>query len=143
MYLQKIFLENIGPIQKLELEMPFYNNGNPKPVVIVGGNGAGKTIILSHIINALLSAKQIAYQNTEVEEGKVYKLRSPSYISSGGHYSFASIIFEKDFQIKEWQLIQPRKDFENNLKYTPINTSWNDIPENESNHFWSNFPQKK
>ncbi len=143
MYLQKIFLENIGPIQRLELEMPFYENGNPKPVIIVGGNGTGKTIILSHIINSLISAKQIAYRNTEVEEGRVYKLRSPSYISSGSHYSYANVIFEKDLQIKEWQLIQPRKDFEENQKYTPIITGWNDIPENESNLFWSNFAQNK
>ena len=49
MYLQKVYLENIGPIEKLELEMPFHENGNPKPVVIVGGNGTGKTIILSYI----------------------------------------------------------------------------------------------
>lgn len=143
MYLQKVVLENIGPVDNLDLDMPFYDNGNPKPVVIVGGNGTGKTIILSHIINSLLIAKQIAYENTEVEEGKVYKLRSPTYISSGSHYSYANIVFEQDFQVKEWQLFQTRKDFEKKLQYTPINTSWNDIPENESNHLWSNFPQKK
>ena len=143
MYLHKIVLENIGPIDKLQMDMPFYENGNPKPVVIVGGNGTGKTILLSHVVNSIISAKQVAYQNTEVEKGKVYKLRSPSYISSGRHYSYANIIFEKDFQITEWQLIQPRKDFEENLKYTPIINGWNDIPENESNHFGTNFPQKK
>lgn len=143
MYLHKIVLENIGPIDKLQMDMPFYENGNPKPVVIVGGNGTGKTILLSHVVNSIISAKQVAYQNTEVEKGKVYKLRSPSYISSGRDYSYANIIFEKDFQITEWQLIQPRKDFEENLKYTPIINGWNDIPENESNHFGTNFPQKK
>lgn len=143
MYLQKIALENIGPIENLEQDMPFYDNGNPKPVVIVGANGAGKTIILSHIINSIINAKQIVYTNTEIEEGKVYKLRSPSYISSGSHYSYANIVFEKDLQIKEWQLIQSRKDFEENLKYTPINRDWNDIPEMESNYFWSNFQQNK
>ena len=143
MYLKKIVLENIGPVENLKLEMPFYDNGNPKPVVIVGGNGTGKTIILSHIINSLLSAKQTVYKNTEIEEGKVYKLRSPSYISNGNHYSYANIVFEQDLQIKEWQLIQTRKNFEKNLQYTPINTNWNDILENESSHFQSNFPQKE
>jgi hypothetical protein len=142
MYLKKITLRNVGPIENLELDIPFYNNGNPKPFIIVGGNGAGKTIILSHIVNSLISAKQVAYQNTEVEKGKVYKLRSPSYITSGNHYSYAEIVFEKDLQIKEWQLIQSRKEFEENLKYTPIIKSWNDIPENESSHLWTNFPQK-
>lgn len=143
MYLKKIALQNVGPIENIELDMRFHDNGNPKPIVIVGGNGSGKTIILSYIINSIISAKQSVYTNTEVQEGKVYKLRSPSYISSGTHYSYANIVFEKDVQIKEWQLIQPRRDFEENFKYTPLNREWNDIPENDSNHFWTNIPQKK
>ncbi len=34
--------------------MPFHENGDPKPVVIVGGNGTGKTIILSYIVNSII-----------------------------------------------------------------------------------------
>lgn len=143
MYLHKIALENIGPIEKLEVDLPFYENGNPKPVVIVGGNGTGKTIILSHIVNSIISAKQVIYRNTEVEKERVYKLRSANYISSGSDYSYANIIFEKDLQVKEWQLNRRRKDFEENLKYTPIIKGWNDIPENENNYFSTNFSQNK
>ena len=143
MYLQKIALQNVGPIENIDLNIPFHANGNPKPIVIVGANGSGKTIILSYIINSIISAKQLVYTNTEVQEGKVYKLRSPSYISNGTHYSYANIVFEKDVQLKEWQLIQPRRTFEENHKYTPLNSEWNDIPENETSHLWSNFPQKK
>lgn len=143
MYLHKVYLENTGPIEKLELEMSFHENGNPKPVVIVGGNGTGKTIILSYIVNSIISAKQTVYQNTEIEHGKVYKLRSPNYISSGSYFAYADIVFEKELQLKEWQLSQSRKDFEENLKYTPIIKGWADIPENESNHFWTNFANKK
>ena len=45
--------------------------------MLVDENGSGKSILLSHIVNGLISAKGIAYPETpEVELGKVYKLRS-------------------------------------------------------------------
>ena len=65
--------------------MPFYTeNGNsfPKPLIIVGKNGTGKTIILSHIVNAALVAKQSIYDDCETEKGKVYKIRAPYYINT-------------------------------------------------------------
>ena len=44
MYVKRIVLENVGPIQKIDYEFPFEPEGNPKPVVLVGPNGSGKSI---------------------------------------------------------------------------------------------------
>ena len=47
MYVRRIRLENYGPIPNLDIKLPF-NDDRPKPVVLVGENGSGKSIVLSH-----------------------------------------------------------------------------------------------
>ena len=101
MYIKKICIQNYGPLLNFNLNMPFYTeNGNsfPKPLIIVGKNGTGKTIILSHIVNTALVAKQSIYDDCETEKGKVYKIRAPSYINthSNSFFSYARLDFEKD-----------------------------------------------
>ncbi len=95
MYLEEIIIENCGPIGFIKLDLPFHSNGNPKPIVLIGQNGAGKSIFISHIVNALLSVKQGLYDDSEIEEGKVFKYRSPSYIKSGCSYSYSKVQFEQ------------------------------------------------
>ena len=78
MYTKRIEIENYGPLSQLVLEFPFYGD-TPKPIVLVGENGSGKSIVLSHIVNGLVEAKQQAYPGTpEIETGKVFKVRSSS-----------------------------------------------------------------
>lgn len=67
MYLSEVFLENAGPVQGLDLVLPFNTDGSPKPVVLVGTNGSGKTVLLSHIADALVEFAKDAY--TDVVEG--------------------------------------------------------------------------
>ena len=143
MYLKSILLENVGPIDFLDISLPFKENSNPKPVIFVGENGSGKSILLSYIINALLSAQQELFDNCEVEKGKVYKYRSPSYIKMDSKYSFAKIEFEKDLTCLEFQLNQNRKKFEDTYGMTPIHKEWNNIPENDNNLFLPNFNSKR
>src|SRR5437764_15162795 len=52
LYLKKAIFEDVGPLAALSLELPF-SSGVPKPVCIVGENGKGKTIFLSHVIDAI------------------------------------------------------------------------------------------
>src|SRR5439155_14256364 len=124
MYLKNLLLENVGPIRELDYELPFDSDGNPKPVIIVGTNGSGKSIVLSHIVNTLLSAQQAVFANAEVESGKVYKYRSPSYIHSGKQYYFAKLQFESEIESLEWQLPLTRGDFENQFNFTPNHREW-------------------
>ena len=61
MYTKRIQLVNYGPVSKLDIEFPF-ENATPKPVVLVGANGSGKSVLLSHIVNGLVKAKDIVYR---------------------------------------------------------------------------------
>lgn len=143
MYLRELMLSNVASIDLFNLTMPFHENGNPKPLILVGENGSGKSVILSFIVNSLISAKQEIYENTEVEQRKVYKYRSPSYIRSGEHYYFGKLIFEENFESIEWQLDTTKKMFEETYKVTPIFHEWKDIPENETSLFKPNFRNNK
>lgn len=53
MYLRKCFIENVGPIPKFDVELDLDSLGNPKPVIMVGKNGTGKTIFLAYFLDAL------------------------------------------------------------------------------------------
>lgn len=53
MYLQEIYVENNGAIERLHLSPSIAENGEPKPFVLVGGNGSGKTNVLSMVADAL------------------------------------------------------------------------------------------
>lgn len=66
LYLRDVWLENAGPIEKLDLALPFNEDGTPKPLVIVGGNGAGKTILLSYIADALIEMAKTAFEDVVI-----------------------------------------------------------------------------
>lgn len=142
MYLKDIEIENNGPIDSIKENLPFHENGNPKPLLIIGKNGSGKSIFISHIVNALISSKQILYDDTDVEKGKVYKYRSPAYIKSGKSYSRSKLTFEEDISLSEWQLDRTKTDYEEFYKHTPINKEWNEIRANDASLFKSNFQNK-
>ena len=111
MYLRRIQLENYGPIRSLDIRFPFEAD-RPKPVLLVGENGSGKTIVLSHIVNAMISAKDAVYQESgEMEAGKAFKLRSSSYISVGAEYYFARVDFNSDLFVQEMRLRQPKSAY--------------------------------
>ena len=83
MYTKRIQLINYGPVEKLDIEFPFESE-TPKPVVLVGATGSGKSILLAHIVNGLLQAKDIVYPETpEVEPGRVASPSRPASGSSG------------------------------------------------------------
>ena len=60
MYLRNLHIRNIGPIEKLDLEFELQENFNPKPIILVGKNGSGKTYTLSYIADSFyeLAKKQ-------------------------------------------------------------------------------------
>ena len=53
MYLKKIVCENMGPISYVDIEPGFTEEGNPKPLILVGKNGTGKSILISNIADSL------------------------------------------------------------------------------------------
>ncbi|MHC5672772.1 AAA family ATPase [Nostoc sp.] len=46
-------IENVGPITALDVSLDLDTAGNPKPLILVGKNGTGKTIFLAYILDAL------------------------------------------------------------------------------------------
>lgn len=90
MYLSSIFCENMGPLKRIAIKSGFETNGNPKPIVIVGRNGSGKSIVLSNIVDALHELGDQAFQDvTEKEVGgghKYFKLSSGRQIKIGEEY---------------------------------------------------------
>lgn len=63
MYLRNIHIRNIGPIEKLDLELELKEDLNPKPVILIGKNGSGKTYTLSYIVDAFYELAKKQYND--------------------------------------------------------------------------------
>ena len=63
MYLKSIHNVNVGPIEDAKIIFPFNDDKTPRPVVIVGKNGTGKSILLSNIVDSLTAAAHSRLQS--------------------------------------------------------------------------------
>ncbi|MDE0463349.1 MAG: AAA family ATPase [Caldilineaceae bacterium] len=146
MYAKRIRLINYGPIDQLDIAFPL-NGTTPKPVLFVGENGSGKSILLSHLVNGMLAAQGVAFPEVpEVQEGKVYKLRSSSYIKSEGDFYFARVDFEDDLHIGELRLRRGKQNYSGvptDLSEADAQEMWDKMDPEESDHFASDFFSKR
>lgn len=142
MYVKRVQLTNYGPVDQLDITFPFEDD-TPKPVLLVGENGSGKSILLSYIVNGLISAKEIVYPETpEVEAGKVYKLRSSSYIRVGRHFYFGRVDFEDDLfvgEIRSRILKEQYQDVPTGISGTDAEEAWTQMDLNTNDHFISSI----
>lgn len=134
MYLKSVAVENVGPIKQVRIETPF-DSKRPLPLVLVGPNGSGKSTLLSLIVNALVGFKQQAYEQAEVEQNKVYRVRSSLFIRHGAPWSYTKLDFEGGLGLEEWVLRYPRKVFEAQVSPLPHEDGWRRIPEEGSSSF--------
>jgi len=139
MYLENIKIENNGPIENVSIDCEFFDNGGPKPLVFVGPNGSGKSIAIANIVNAMAIAQSLLFEDSDVEKGKVYKLRAPTYIRHGAEFSTSSLGFSDGFELSEIQLAKPKKEFKETL---PEYQKWDSIKDDEISHFHMNFNTK-
>ena len=87
MYVKRIQIINYGPIDRLDITFPF---------------------------DGLISAKNLIYPDTpEVEEGKVYKIRSGFYIKSKKEFYFARVDFQDNLFIEEIRSAHPKEAYPN------------------------------
>ena len=145
MYTRRVQIENYGPIPSLDIELPF-SGDQPKPIILVGANGSGKSIFLSHIVNGLVVAKGIAYpDSSEVDEGRVYKLRSSSYIRAGREYYFARVDFNGEWHVSELRPRRPKQDYEvapEGILGTDAEALWERMsPESSDTFYLSLYPE--
>lgn len=118
MYFTKVKIENYGSIKKFEYNFRFDSNENPVPLIIVGQNGTGKTLLLANLVDALIEFKRDVYGEHiyETEKNKFFKIGSQSYIRAGE--SFSHVLVETKNQGKTYKYIdimskQPKEDVEN------------------------------
>lgn len=82
MYLEKLYIENYGSIDKLDIDLSFNSDGTPKPIVLVGKNGSGKTLTISTIVESFFEFAKTGYKNAYGET--INTLDSPFFRLSGG-----------------------------------------------------------
>ena len=142
MFVKRVQLVNYGPVDNLDITFPFESD-TPIPVLLVGENGSGKTILLSHIVNGLTSAKDVVFSETpEVKIGKVYKIRSSSYIRSRGEYYFGKVDFEDGLFMSEIRSRGPKRGYEtvpNELAQPDELDAWNKMDPEKSDYFDTNL----
>jgi Predicted ATP-binding protein involved in virulence len=94
MYIKKIQIQNNGPIDNLLIEPLFAANGNPFPLLLIGKNGSGKTLLLSNILDSFVELKKKVYTNMpEIDSNKLLKVGSTTYISPLKDYLYSNVKF--------------------------------------------------
>ncbi len=93
MVLRNISIKNYGPIDDLSYTFRFDETGKPIPLVLIGKNGCGKTLLFSAIIDMMVEAKRKLYPNgiLEVVGTNYYKIGNHSYIKVGTNTSSVKI----------------------------------------------------
>ena len=90
MYLKRLSAVNMGPINDVSITFPFEESGNPKPVIIVGENGTGKTTLLSNVVDSLYELAEKAFDDVTKSDGgsgyQYFKAISHSEIQIGKEY---------------------------------------------------------
>lgn len=97
MYIEKLAYKNVGPLQDVRIDFPFNNNGTPKPVILIGENGTGKSTILSNIVDSFYEMAQKHFMNatTPRENGghNFFKTILPNEIHSGKSYMYSVLLY--------------------------------------------------
>ncbi len=97
MYLKNIGIKNIGPINELSIELPFDSNNKPKPILLVGQNGTGKTILLSQIVDSLYEVASETFTDVgkyENQAREYYKVSGSRNLKIGETTGYSIIKFE-------------------------------------------------
>lgn len=117
MYIKKLNIQNYGPIDNFNIAPRFNEDGSPMPLIMMGKNGSGKTLILAQILQALLNNKSEEYNVIpEKEKKQLYKLISTSYIKSNKNESLVSIDFDdNNFNYLEILSKNPKNTIENDV----------------------------
>lgn len=107
MYIQNIFIKNMGAIESLQItsDKLISPNGDPRPIVLVGQNGSGKTTLLSSIVDALYELSNNSFDDILPKNGmgyKYFKISGGKNIRLGCTYAFSYINFKKNEKIYEY-----------------------------------------
>ena len=96
MYLTNLLVLNSGPLADLEITPEFHPNGNPKPLILVGGNGCGKTNVLSIVADALVELAALHFSDIMPQRGAgraFYRLLGSSTMRLGSAFELSAAKF--------------------------------------------------
>lgn len=96
MYLTNLLVLNSGPLADLEIVPEFHSNGNPKPLILVGGNGCGKTNVLSIVADALIELAVLHFSDIMPQRGSgraFYRLLGPATMRLGSAFELSAARF--------------------------------------------------
>src|SRR5689334_22491972 len=101
MYLREVLIENSGPISRFDLALPFNVDGTPKPLIVVGQNGSGKSIFLSYVVDALFEFAVQAFGDVvlphkQASSRPYFRLLSGTTQRVGEPYGLAFLAFSGD-----------------------------------------------
>ena len=104
MYLKHALILNSGSISDLEIEMDFNNMGNPKPLILIGPNGTGKTNFLSLVADALIEIASLQFSDIapQTPDGghKYFRVLGGTTMRIGSNFELEALKFsdaEKHF----------------------------------------------
>lgn len=96
MYLERVFLANAGPLERLSLEMPFDPEHRPKPAIFLGSNGSGKTNLLAVITDALFELEAAGHNDVlpSAAAGRSYfRILGGATRRTGAEFSLSALSF--------------------------------------------------
>lgn len=100
MYLKSIHNVNVGPIEDAKIIFPFNENKLPKPVVIVGEDGTGKSVLLSDIVDSFHEIARLAFDDVVKRSDfygyQYYKAVMGQEIRIGEKYMYSYLQYEDE-----------------------------------------------
>lgn len=106
MYFERVSIKSYGPVNSLSYTFRKNENGDPVPLIIIGRNGCGKTLLFSNMVDMLVEAKREIFPAgiLEVSGNNFYKVASKSYINFASNTSIVEIEYgdaEKTVKYKD------------------------------------------
>ena len=103
MYVKKARTVNLGVIKSAEIDFQFDDADNPKPVLLVGPNGSGKTLFLASIVDSLIEAI-----NSFHSADHQHQFMSPDYIRESADYVWRQVEFTTEHFFHSLVLNSPK-----------------------------------
>jgi hypothetical protein len=105
MYLTDLCIRNVGPMIACDVRPQFRSNGDPKPLLFVGENGAGKTLLLSSIADALVQMASPIFSDVSKPEGiarPMFRVCGSTNQRTGSPFSVTLLRFASEESVSQY-----------------------------------------